>query len=106
VSADGGELSGTVQSSDGVRLTNTEASVYLIADPKHIRAEEMTELAPDGTYSFHGIRPGKYRAFAIGGSQYGGFAELQSIAAKAQELEIKPRASLKKDLRLEEPNAK
>jgi Carboxypeptidase regulatory-like domain len=106
VSADGGELSGTVQSSDGVRLNNTEASVYLIADPKQIRAEEMTELAPDGTYSFHGIRPGKYRVFAIGGSQYGGFAELKGIAAKAQELEIKAGASLKKDLRLEAPNAK
>jgi protocatechuate 3,4-dioxygenase beta subunit len=106
VSADGGELSGAVQSSDGGRLTNTEASVYLTADPNQIRAEEMTELAPDGTYSFHGIRPGKYRIFAIRESQDGGFRELQSIAAKAQELEIKPGASLKKDLRLEESHAK
>jgi hypothetical protein len=62
VSADGGELSGTVQASDGVRLTNTEASVYLTADPNQIRAEEMTELAPDGTYSFSRNPPREVQA--------------------------------------------
>lgn len=99
VSPDGGEISGAVQ-------TNAEASVFLVADPAKIREDERVDVSPDGAYVIHGIRPGKYRLFAVDESQYGATDSLSSIAAKATEVEIKPGERLKKDLMLVDVHAK
>jgi hypothetical protein len=65
VRTDGGQISGTVAASNGERLTNTPAMVFLASPADDSTAEFKAWITPDGRYAISGIRPGKYRLFAI-----------------------------------------
>jgi Carboxypeptidase regulatory-like domain len=93
VSPDGAELSGIV------RPPGTQTSVFLVSDPNRIGPRNMTGVAPDGTWSISGIRPGKYRLFSVEWSAHEGFGALKDTADKAQEIELKAGDRIRKDLK-------
>ncbi len=64
VRTDGGQVSGAVAASNGERLANTPAMVFLESGTDDSPAEFKAWVTPDGRYTIRGVRPGKYRLFA------------------------------------------
>ncbi len=104
VAADGaGQLSGRVRDKDGQPIVNSSTMVFLMTDPKLISEDDMTRVSsPDGSYSRNGIRPGKYRLFALDLLRYGSEAlqsgDLTALFARGEEIEIKEGERVVKDV--------
>ena len=101
--AGAGQLSGRVRDKDGRPIVNSSTMVFLMTDPKLISEDEMTRVSsPDGSYSRNGIRPGKYRLFALDLMRYGSevlqSGDLTALFARGEEIEIKEGERLVKDL--------
>ena len=103
--AGAGQLSGRVRDKDGRPIVNSSTMVFLMTDPKLISEDEMTRVSsPDGSYSRNGIRPGKYRLFALDLMRYGSEAlqsgDLTALFARGEEIEIKEGERLVKDVKV------
>jgi hypothetical protein len=106
VAADGaGQLSGRVLDKDGQPFLGSSAMVFLMTDPKLTGQDEITRVtSPDGSYSRQGIRPGKYRLFALDLFRYGSEAvqsgDLTALFSRGEEIEIKEGERIVKDVRV------
>ncbi len=104
VAANGaGQLSGRVRDKDGRPIVNSPSIVFLMADPKLISIGDMTRVSsPDGSYSRSGIRPGKYRLFALDLFRYGDAAlqsgDMSALFLRGEEIEIKEGEKIVKDV--------
>lgn len=60
--APGGEITGTVLDKDGQRMLNSVTSVFLVPAEGEFEQSDRSAAHVDesATYSFHGVRPGKY----------------------------------------------
>jgi len=105
-----GVIKGTLRDSQGQVIVGHAMLVFLTPDPKTIKRENMINVKPDGTYEIKGVRPGKYRLFAIDALKQvniTGIEGFQPFAEKVAEIEIKEGASLSQDLTpLEKETAK
>jgi len=112
VSRNGAQISGTVLDEKGERLLTPMAMVLLVQDPKDLQMEPANRVMPDGKYTLHGVRPGKYRLFAVDFIRMVGddtMETLRKLAERGEEIEIKEGDRIGKDLRVlpkEDPNAK
>jgi len=105
VGLDGAVVSGKVLDKDG-EAPAVPLGIFLLADPKEIKGATSTELE-DGKYSFKGVRPGKYRLFAL---DYALLPEdsdtaqreetMQKLFAAAEEIEVRAGDRITKDLHL------
>ena len=112
VSRNGAQLTGTVLDENGERLLTPMAMVWLVQDPKDLPQDSSQRVTPEGKYSFHGVRPGKYRLFAVDALRFSGadpMERLSKLAGRGEEIEIKEGDRIEKNLRVlqkEDANAK
>jgi hypothetical protein len=101
LSRNAAQLSGNIQDQDGEPLLNHFVVVFLVQDPNEIKANNMTRVPPDGKYSIKGIRPGKYRLFAMDRFQHynGEWSGFKEYANVAPEIDIKEGDRITKDLK-------
>jgi hypothetical protein len=109
------QMSGKVLDKDGQPITNSVSIVCLMQDPKVVNEDVMTRVtSSDGSYSKKGIRPGKYRLFALDifhyvGAQGAQSNDLSEPFSRGEEIEIKEGEKLVKDIKVlekEDANAK
>ena len=106
VSRAGAELSGQIRSKDGAPLVNSVAIVALIDNVEKLNLDNSDEshvarVAGDGKYSFHGVRPGKYRILAIDAFHAPEIDKLEvakKLVAGLPEFEIKEGDRITKDV--------
>lgn len=116
VSPNGAQISGGLLDKDGNKLTSPVAIVLLVDDPEKLdlndNLENMARVGADGQYSFHGIRPGKYRLLAIDLFHSPDIQKpetVKKLGAAAEEFEIKEGDRIAKDIKVvgqEDANAK
>ena len=102
VRRNGGEVFGSIGDPGGRNLLGRPLIVVLAADVTSF-STWRSATGFDGTYAFHGIRPGKYRLFAVDPAQFGGmqsYEPLKAVAARAAEIEVKEGDRITKNLRL------
>jgi hypothetical protein len=90
IDPNGGEISGAVTDKEGNR-SPARGLIVLAADPNSFSTWRSTPTA-NAQFSLRGIRPGKYKLFAVDSFQFGNLTSLdplKGIAARAQEIEIK-----------------
>lgn len=104
VSRNGGQVEGKLLDKNGEPVVAVPVSVLLVADPKEIDLERSLKTVKDGSYSFRGIRPGKYRLLAFDPDQLADVPDsletVGKLAAAAEEIEIKEGDRKVKDLKL------
>jgi hypothetical protein len=110
IARDGGEISGTIESHDANPGFARRLLAVLVRDPNDI-ATWRDIPTTNAKFDFHGIRPGKYRLFAVDTTQFGGLQTLdplKTIAAHADEIEIAPNGRIVRNLQLtpKAPDAK
>jgi hypothetical protein len=101
VSRNGGQITGTISDKNGLPLNGRRVFVVLAADANSF-ATWQSAVTSDSTFAFHGIRPGKYRLFAVDPLQFGqlrSYEPLKAVAARAEELEVKEGDRIAKGLR-------
>ena len=110
VGLDGALVSGKVVDKDGEPMTS-DVTIYLVADHKTIKEASLTELE-DGKFSLSGIRPGKYRLFAVDFSQLSDDSDtverdamIERLLEAAEEIEIRPGERIAKDLKIKSKEA-
>jgi hypothetical protein len=110
-----GQLSGKVVDKDGQSITNSLTFVFLTDDPKNMGDQAMIKVSSDGTFEKKGIRPGKYRLFALDLFHYVGVRpsqggdDLSEPFARGEDIEIKEGDKIVKELKVlekEEANGK
>ncbi|HWC97620.1 MAG TPA: hypothetical protein VG456_12735, partial [Candidatus Sulfopaludibacter sp.] len=104
------QMSGKVLDKDGQALAGSIAFVWLMADSKELKEESMIPVEPDGSYSRKGIRPGKYRVFAMDLMHFAGLGtirgnDLSDVFARGEEVEFKEGDKLTKDIKILEKEA-
>ncbi len=102
IARDGGEISGGIESPDPNPGFARRLLVVLAQDPNDI-ATWRDLPATNAKFDFHGIRPGKYRLFAVDTTQFGGLQTLdplKTIAARADEIEVTPNGRIVRNLQL------
>jgi hypothetical protein len=107
VSPNGAQISGVLFDQDGNKLPIAIAVVLLVDDPANLELngdpEHMARVGEDGKYSFHGIRPGKYRLLAIDQFRSPNIdkpEDVKKLAAAAEEFEIKAGDRITKDIKV------
>ncbi len=98
VSGNGGQVSGAIADGGGRRAL----FVVLTGDVDSF-ATWKSAIAADASYTFSGIKPGKYRLFSVDPMLFGGlqsYEPLKAIAARATEIEVKEGDRLTRDLTL------
>jgi hypothetical protein len=110
VSLNGGQLEGTVLGEAGKPFASPMAFVFLAATAEEIDNQSGKPIEPEAKFRFTGLRPGKYRLFAVDPRQVSGDTEgFKAMFPKAEEIEIKERDRIVKDVKVmvaENPNAK
>ena len=84
-----GSLSGVILGKDGKPASGLTCALFVAADPKRIRLEDIKLV--DGThFDVAGLRPGKYRVFAVDAVESGAstLEAWRAIAESAEEVEI------------------
>jgi len=108
VGRNGGQLDGTLLSKDGKPLGATSALIALVASPEDIAFDKL-KRANGASFTFKGIRPGKYRIISADAFQVqDALTELKALFARAPEIEIKEGDRLKREVPLlsrEKPGA-
>jgi hypothetical protein len=107
VSPNGGQIHGKVLDKDGAPLTRAFAMVVLTEDAKPFGVLEEQPVESAGTYSFKGLKPGKYRVFAIDALHSSNWEQdgqdtMQRLAAAADEIEIREGSRIAKDVKAEQ----
>lgn len=97
------QIAGNALDKDGAVLRNTLGAVVLIRDLSKIEMnneESVARLTPEGSYSFKGLRPGKYWLLALDVFRSGNFApeQLKKYSVLAEAVELKEGDRLRKDL--------
>lgn len=110
IARDGGEISGAIESSNPNPGFARRLLAVLVRDPNDI-ATWRDVPTTDAKFTFHAIRPGKYRLFAVDAAQFGGLQTLdplKTIALHADEIEIAPNGRVVRNLQLtpKAPDAK
>jgi hypothetical protein len=117
VSRAGVELSGQIRGKDGDPLVNTMAIVALVDKIENFSMDNMNEgsmmrVSGDGKYTFHGVRPGKYRILAVDAFHAPDIAKaevVKKLVAGLPEFEVKEGDRISKDVTVvgkEDANAK
>ncbi|HVW07622.1 MAG TPA: carboxypeptidase-like regulatory domain-containing protein [Bryobacteraceae bacterium] len=102
IARDGGEISGSIDTPNPNPGFARRLLAVLVRDPNSI-ATWRDAPASDGKFAFHGLRPGKYRLFAVDVAQFGGLTTLdplKSIALNAGEFEVAPNGRVVRNLPL------
>jgi protocatechuate 3,4-dioxygenase beta subunit len=102
VARDGGEISGAIDSPNPNPGFARRLLVVLVRDPNNIGTWRDT-LATNDKFSFHGIRPGKYRLFAVDAAQFDGLRTLdplKGIALHAGEIDVAPNGRVVRNIQL------
>ena len=102
VSRNGGQVTGAIVDKDDRPILGHRLFVVLAGDADSF-ATWRTATSSDATFAIHGVRPGKYRLFAVDPVQFGGMSSydpLKAIAAHAEEIEVKEGDRIANDLRL------
>jgi hypothetical protein len=102
IARDGGEISGAIESPASNPGFARRLLAVLVRDPNDI-ATWRDIPTTNAKFDFHGVRPGKYRLFAVDVTQFGGLQTLdplKTIAAHADELEIAPNGRAVRNLQL------
>lgn len=100
------QVTGHAVDRDGARLSNTLGAVLLLRDrtkAEFTDEEAVARLAEDGSYSFKGLRPGKYWLLAVDAFRSGNFnspEQLKKYVTLAEEIELKEGDRLRKDIRI------
>jgi len=112
-SAGAAQISGRVLDKDGKPITDSLTVLLLMTDPNVRDEDAMTRVSgSDGSYSKKGIRPGKYRIFALDLFHYVGDAasggdDMTEPFSRGEEIEIKENDKIVKDIKvLEKPDAR
>jgi hypothetical protein len=105
ISRNGGQMEGTVMGEDGQPLLGTLAVVVLAATADEIREDTVKEVGAGKKFKFMGLRPGKYRLFAVDALREFGAgrneeALLKSLFANAPEIEIHEGDRIDKDIKV------
>jgi hypothetical protein len=109
VARDGGEISGTI-GDDQSPAAGRRLLVVLARDPNAIDTWRDVPTM-DAKFTLHGVRPGKYRLFAVDPARFGGLRTLdplKAVALRADELEVESNGRLVRHLQItgEVPDAK
>jgi hypothetical protein len=104
VSRGGAQISGRVRDAEGDRLLTPLAIVALMSGPTAPDVRN-TGVAPDGRYSFKGVRPGKYRLLGINPFEMAIMnddeaAALAGLFERGEEVELREGDRITKDLKL------
>ena len=104
-SAGAAQISGKVLDKDGQPIANSMTFAFLLTDAKSVGEESMIRVSSDGSFTKKGIRPGKYRIFALDLFHYVGMRPSQSNDfsepfARAEEIEVKEDDKIVKDLKV------
>jgi hypothetical protein len=104
VSRNGGQVSGLLVDNQGRLLTGRHVFIVLAKDPESVATWRTgMNSGAEAAFAIHGLRPGKYRLFAIDPLQFGGLRSydlLKSIAAHGEEIEIKEGDRIIRELHL------
>lgn len=103
IGKDGGEVSGAVLDKDGQRVIDSDAAVFLFQGSITAFNASPAQVSKQGTFSIDGIRPGKYKIFAVDAMRSGaldGEKSLNRLMAEAEEIEVGPSARITKDLKV------
>lgn len=104
----GARLSGRVRDAAGEPLVNTLAIVVLVDDIQNINLDNQDQshvafAKEDGSYSFQGVRPGKYRLLSVDAFHGGNIdkpEDAKKLVEAAEEFEIKEGESITKDVKV------
>jgi Carboxypeptidase regulatory-like domain len=109
VSLNGGQLTGRVLDGDGQPLLNP-AFVALAVSADEIQWERLKRVRAGNNFTFNGVRPGKYRLFAIASpAMPEDIALVRAMVPKGTEIEIHEGDRIVKDIQsvsTEGPDAK
>jgi hypothetical protein len=101
VGLNSGQVEGTVLGEDGKPLANPLAFVFLAATVDEIDNFSGKPIDPGAKFSFGGLRPGKYRLFAVDPRLVSGSLEsFRALFPKGEEIEIKEGDRLTKDVKV------
>ncbi len=102
VNRNGARISGKVLDAEGQPLKSALVLVILSNDPQALLKEAPPQAAADGTFAFKGVRPGKYRFFAVNMIDVGGNPEetIKLLFEHAPELEIHEGDRITRDVRV------
>jgi len=100
-----GQISGRVLDKDGQPIANSMAFAFLMADAKTVGEESTIRVSSDGSFEKKGIRPGKYRIFALDLFHYIGTRSAQANDftepfGRGEEIEVKEGDRIVKDLKV------
>jgi hypothetical protein len=96
VGLNGGQVEGTVLGEDGKPFAGPVAFVYLAAT-----ADDIDYAGGKPKFSFDGLRPGKYRLFAVDPRFFSGSLEsFRALFPKGEEIEIREGDRLIKDVKV------
>jgi hypothetical protein len=103
VSRGGAQISGRVLDSDGNRLL-TPLAIVALAESADSENPHMGEVKPDATYSLKGVRPGKYRLYAVSplDMSFDNNADQwnKKLFERGEEIEVKAGDRITKDVKL------
>jgi hypothetical protein len=100
-----GQISGKVLDKDGQPIANSMAFAFLLESPKTVGEESTIRVSSDGSFEKKGIRPGKYRIFALDlfhyiGSRSALTNDFSEPFARGEEIEVKEGDKIVKDLKV------
>jgi protocatechuate 3,4-dioxygenase beta subunit len=101
VGLNGGQISGVVRDKEGSAMIGGNVSVYLDTDAKEPKTSQTARIKPNGTYLLQGVRPGKYRLFAVDRMKTAGRPDRKvalELGPKGELIEAKEGDRISKDL--------
>jgi protocatechuate 3,4-dioxygenase beta subunit len=101
VARDGGEISGTIDAANPNPGFARRLLAVLARDPDDVST--WRDIPTSAKFDFHGVRPGKYRLFAVDTAEFGGLQTLdplKSAALHADEIEVAPNGRIVRNLQL------
>ena len=100
-SLNGGEITGAIRDKDGSVMTGVPVAVYLASGPLEHPTLTTARSRENGTFALHGVRPGKYRLFAIDFTRnlnLRGEDAIGKFAARTEEFDVAEGARLTRNL--------
>jgi hypothetical protein len=108
IATDAGQISGKVLDKDGKLAGVGMYAILCVPDGEEVKFSGEPPMAgQDGSYTVQGLRPGKYRLFAVDVFQFGGggsnvMEELKKMAQAAELVEVQPGGRVSRDVKVAE----
>ncbi|HWE51167.1 MAG TPA: carboxypeptidase-like regulatory domain-containing protein [Bryobacteraceae bacterium] len=101
ISRNGGQLEGSVTGDDGEPLRSPIAFVCLASTPADLGGGDFKPVKAGEKFTYHGLRPGRYRLIAVDGQQFTGEFDDPAAAFRiAAEIEIHEGDRITKDAKV------